>query len=412
MAATLLDTKINGVSIPIVFEQDNHLPLTTIEFIFKNSGALASSKAGLVTLSADLLNEGTKKDGSLLFAKELEDRAITLSANSGAETFVFSIEALKSELPYGIKKLKELLKDPNLTDKTFEKIQKKRLANLIRKKDDFDYIASNGLKGILFKDTNLALPRLGTKESIESITLDDIKEFIHKHLLLNNLIVVAAGDLKKEEIKNITKELTTILKQGESPKIQKITTNNKPKEKEQKEETKQAYIYFGAPYNMEMNSPKRYIGKIASYILGAGGFGSRLMEEIRVKKGLAYSAYCRFIVNKTSSYFTGYLQTKLESQQDAIKSVNEVVDNFVKNGATKEELESAKKFFLGSEPLRTETLNQRANRAFNEYYSELGLGYSKKELKYIENLTLDQLNSFIKDHQEILKMSFFIVTNR
>ncbi len=72
---------------------------------------------------------------------------------------------------------------------------------------------------------------------------------------------------------------------------------------------------------MEVNSTKRVYGKIASFILGSSGFGSRMMEEIRVKRGLAYSAYSRFIVNKTHSYFSGYLQTKLESADEAKKVV-------------------------------------------------------------------------------------------
>ncbi len=132
-------------------------------------------------------------------------------------------------------------------------------------------------------------------------------------------------------------------------------------------DTKQAYIYFGAPYFMEVNSTKRVYGKIASFILGSSGFGSRMMEEIRVKRGLAYSAYSRFIVNKTHSYFSGYLQTKLESADEAKKVVKELVKNFIQNGVTQEELESAKKFFLGSEPLRNETLSQKINRDFRNF---------------------------------------------
>jgi len=412
MAATLLHTKIDGIEIPIVFEQDKRLPLTTIEFIFKESGSLASNKAGLVSLAANLFNEGTKKEGSATFAKELENRAISLSTHSGKETFVFSLEAIKEQLPFGVKKLKELLQDPNYTKETFEKIVKKRIATLIKKEDDFDYIASNGLRQLLFEKSNLALPALGTKESIRMLTLNDIKAFINSHLFVNNMIVVAAGDFNETEIKEITKDIASSLKKGVVTPIQKISTSQKERLREKSEETKQAYIYYGAPYNMEINSSQRYIGKIASYILGAGGFGSRLMEEIRVKRGLAYSAYSRFVVNRTNSYFTGYLQTKLASQKEAIKSVKEVITNFVQHGVTQEELDAAKKFFLGSEPLRMETLNQRANRAFNEYYSGQGLGYSKKELELIEKLTLKELNDFIKAHNEILKMSFFIVTKK
>ena len=412
MAASLLNVDINGVKVPIIFEKDNKLPIASVEFVFTNSGVLASNKAGLVTLAADLLNQGTKKDGTIKFAKALEDRAIELSANAGNETLVFSIESLKEQFNFGLDKLVELIKDPNYSDDVFSKIQNKRVAILTQKETDFDYLANIGLKRLLFSGTNLALPRLGTIESIKSLKLNDLKEFINTHIYLNNLIAVVGGDFSENEAKALVKKFASNLKVGKIEQLPKIKALDKELLKEEIKPTKQAYIYFGAPYNMDISDKNRTIGKVASFILGSSGFGSRLMEEVRVKRGLAYSAYSRFIVNKTNSYFSGYLQTELKNQQEALRVVKDVVTNFIKNGATNEELESAKKFFLGSQPLRSETLSQRVNQAFRDYYSGAGLGFSKKELKVIEKLTLQELNSFIKEHPEISKMSFFIVTNK
>lgn len=412
MAASLLNVDINGVKVPIIFEKDNKLPIASVEFVFTNSGVLASNKAGLVTLAADLLNQGTKKDGTIKFAKALEDRAIELSANAGNETLVFSIESLKEQFNFGLDKLIELIKDPNYSDDVFSKIQNKRVAILTQKETDFDYLANIGLKRLLFSGTNLALPRLGTIESIKNLKLNDLKEFINTHIYLNNLIAVVGGDFSEDEAKALVKKFASNLKVGKVEQLPKIKALDKELLKEEIKPTKQAYIYFGAPYNMDISDKNRTIGKVASFILGSSGFGSRLMEEVRVKRGLAYSAYSRFIVNKTNSYFSGYLQTELKNQQEALRVVKDVVTNFIKNGATNEELESAKKFFLGSQPLRSETLSQRVNQAFRDYYSGAGLGFSKKELKVIEKLTLQELNSFIKEHPEISKMSFFIVTNK
>ena len=412
MAAMVLKVNVNGVDVPIVFEKDNRLPLTTVEFIFRDSGVLASKKAGLVSLSADLLNEGTASKGSVEFAKELENRAIEFSANAGNETFVFTIDSIKEQFNYGLDKLLELLKEPNYKEETFKKVVAKRLATLTSKSDDFDYIASNGLKSILFAGTTKAEPRLGTKESISSLKLADAKEYINSHLFLDNLIVVAGGDFSEDEIKTIAKKFASTLKRGKVEPIAKVSASDKEKTKEVAKDTKQAYIYFGAPYNMDISNKDRVIGQVASFILGSSGFGSRLMEEVRVKRGLAYSAYSRFVVNKSSSYFTGYLQTKLDTQKEAIDVVKKVIAKFIKKGVTKEELEAAKKYYLGSEPLRVETLNQRVGRAFNEYYSGAGLGFSKEKLNIIKNLKLKDLNKFIKEHSEIGKLSFFIVTDK
>ena len=182
------------------------------------------------------------------------------------------------------------------------------------------------------------------------------------------------------------------------------------KEKVLLKETQQAYVYFGSPYNMMVGDENYYKARVAMFILGAGGFGSRLMEEIRVKRGLAYSAYASVNVTKSSSSMSGYLQTKLDSLEEAKTTVKQVIEKFVDQGVSESELEQTKKFLQGSEPLRVETMSQRLNRTFQEYYRGHNLGYSQKELEKIQNLKLKDLNEFIKQHKEILKMSFAIVT--
>ena len=161
---------------------------------------------------------------------------------------------------------------------------------------------------------------------------------------------------------------------------------------------------------MKVGDQEHYISRVAMFILGSGGFGSRMMEEIRVKRGLAYSAYCRANISRSNSYFFGYLQTKIASQQEAVKTVKEVIDDFVKNGVTQAELDQARRFLLGSEPLRVETLSQRLSRTFMEYYKGEGIGASERELKQIEALDLATINAFIRKHAEIEKLSFSIVT--
>jgi predicted Zn-dependent peptidase len=134
------------------------------------------------------------------------------------------------------------------------------------------------------------------------------------------------------------------------------------------------------------------------------------MEEVRVKKGLAYSAYARVSISKSNSYMSGYLQTKLESLDDAKATVKTVFEDFVAKGVTQDELDQTKKFLLGSEPLRVETLSQRLSRTFMEFYRGEKLGHSQKELELIKNLKLSDLNDYIKKHKEILSLSYAVVT--
>ncbi len=411
MSATLSPIEINNTEVPIIFEEDKNLPIISMQLIFKNSGSLQDeNKGGLVKLSAKLLNEGTLKDGSIGFATKLENRAISLSAQTGAETFVIEVDALKEEFAYGVARLKELLEDPNYSKDTLSKIKTQTIGSLKRKESNFDYISSLAMKGMIFPNTPLANPSSGTVKSVESITLEDIKGYLSSHLGVENAIVVIGGDINQSEAVAFSKEVLALLPSVKTKKIERVKALGKKQVKEKMVKSEQAYVYFGAPLDIAYDSKERHLSQVASFILGSSGFGSRMMEEIRVKKGLAYSAYSRFNINKSHSYFSGYLQTKIESGDNAVKSVKEVVQTFLDNGVTKEELESAKQFILGSQPLRSETLSQRLGRAFQEYYNNRPLGSTTEELKLLEAITIDEMNGFIKKHKEIADISFSVVT--
>ena len=412
MSANLSNIEINGTKVPFIFEEDKNLPIVSMQLIFQNAGSLADSKDGLVKMTASLLNEGTKKDGSTGFATKLDNHAISLSTHAGKETFVIEIGSLKEQFKEAIERLKELLQDPNYSKETLEKIKTQTIGTLKRKESDFDYISSLEMKKMLFPNTPLAKPSLGTLQSVKSISLEDIEAQIKNYLGVNNAIVVMGGDLNQTEAKKLATSVLSLLPKVEVKPLETMKPVSKEQTKKKIVQSEQAYVYFGAPLDVPYDSKERYLSKVASFILGSSGFGSRMMEEIRVKKGLAYSAYSRFNINKTHSYFSGYLQTKVESGDESVASVKEVVKTFLDKGITQEELSSAQQFLLGSEPLRNETLSQRLNRAFHEYYNNQPLGHTKEELKKIESMKLNELNNFIKKHKEIINLSFSVVTGR
>lgn len=413
MAAQIETIEVNGVNVPVIFEQDARLPIATTQLVFTNSGSIADTKiAGLARLTSRILGEGTKKLGSNGFSDQLESRAISISANCGKETFVIEVSSLKEEYKNSLKYLKELLLDPNYSEDTLKKVQTTMIGSLSRKANDFDYVAAVELNKLLFEGTVLAQPSGGEIETLKTIKLKDVQNFVNEHICLSRAIVVVGGDLDIQEIKKQMVKVLKVLPKGKAEPLPYFETSAKAKEVVLEKETQQAYIYFGSPYNMRVNDEDYFKARVATFILGTGGFGSRLMEEVRVKRGLAYSAYARVDVSNSCSYLNGYLQTKIESSDEAKQVVQEVFADFVKNGVTEEELDQTKKFLLGSEPLRVETMSQRLQRTFMDYYKGFALGHSQKELKKIQELQLGDLNAFIKQHKEILELSFAIVTKK
>lgn len=410
MSATIKHINIKGTEVPIIFEEQKDLPILNLQLVFQNSGYIQDKdKSGLVNLSSSILNEGTKELGSSNFAQILDENAITIHSSNGFETFVIEVSSLKEQSKKAVSLLNDLLKSPNFTQSSLDKIKTIQTGYLKRKENDFDFIAQNQLKALLFKDTALENPSSGTIESISKIELKDIENFLSKTISLNNLIIVAGGNFTQKEIETLIKPILENLKIGEKSEVKKIDFKSQKSEKTLQRDTEQAYIYFGSSFNIDSKDEENYKAKVASFILGGSGFGSRLMEEIRVKRGLAYSAYGNISINKTHTYFSGYLQTKNETAKEAQELVSKLVDEFVENGVIQEELTAAKNFLLGSEPLRNETLAQRLNKSFTLYYRGLDQDYSKKELEKIQNLKLEDLNNYIKSHKEINNLTFSIV---
>ena len=410
MSATIKHIDIKGVQIPVIFEEQKALPILNLQLVFQNSGYIQdNNKSGLANLSSKLLNEGTKELGATKFAEILDENAITLNASNGFETFVIELSNLKEQSKMGIELLTALLKSPNFTQNSLDKLKTMQTGSLKRKENDFDYVSNNQLKSILFKGTALENPASGNIESISKIELKDIENFIAQTVCLENLIIVAGGDFELKEFEKLIKPFLETLNVGKKIDFEKINLISKKEEKTLIKDTQQAYIYFGSSFNVDSKDKENHKAKVASFILGGSGFGSRLMEEIRVKRGLAYSAYGSISINKSHSYFNGYLQTKNESADEAKKLVEEIIKDFVENGVTQEELSAAKNFLTGSEPLRSETLSQRLNIAFTLYYRGLESDYSKKELEKIQALELADLNKYIKSHNEINNLTFSIV---
>ncbi|MGB5505443.1 MAG: pitrilysin family protein [Sulfurovum sp.] len=412
MAASVKEIEIKEHKVPVVFEEEKYLPIVSIQLIFTNAGHLSNTKDGLADMTARLMNEGTSKEGSVGFATKLDAHAVEIGAHVGRDSFVIEVSSLKSEFPYAVERLEELLKDPNYTQEALEQIKHQKIGWLTQKKSDFDYIAGTSLRSTLFKDTVLARPYDGTIESVESISLEDIKKHVSTHLGYNNAIGVVGGDITFDEAQRYMKKLLSLLPKVEEKEEKIIQASDKKEVVLIDEDTQQAYIYFGAPFNYSYKEKDQYLAKIAEYLLGGAGFGSRLMEEIRVKRGLTYGVYSSLRRTKPVSYLSGYMQTKLSTQDEAKDLIQEVVDTFVKEGITQKELDDTKNFLLGSEPLRTETLSQRLHRAYNDYYYGRPLDFSKEQLNKIESVTLDEINSFIKAHTELSDITFSIVTKK
>ncbi len=431
-----------GLKVPFIFEENRDLPIIFFKLVFQNAGkayenafesktatpknAKNSQKnsqndtaktknsrnektqantapAGIARMFARLLNEGVDEK----FFKDLEFYAINLNASSGFESLEISLSCLKEHFGFALEKLALLLKSPQFDEKLLTKLKTTALGELAAKNSDFDYLAKRLLNKSVFECDEFALSNDGDEKSIAKISLQDLRDF-HKNLLcLANACVIAGGDISQKECEGLIKPVLSILSVGQKPNTKKFTLCKDLKDEIcVRKDSEQAYIYFCSPFELEFGDENAHLAKLAIFILGAGGFGSRLMEEVRVKRGLAYSAYAMLDLSVCYKRVFGYLQTKNESASEAKALVRSVFSDFVKKGVTQNELTQAQNFLIGSTPLRYESLEKRLGNAYNEFYQGLEMGHFKRELNKIKAATLSELNAYIKAHGELLKLKF------
>ncbi|GAA7307641.1 pitrilysin family protein [Helicobacter pylori] len=411
-ASALIHQEINQAKVPVIYEENHLLPMGFIHLAFRGGGSLSDkNQLGLAKLFAQVLNEGTKELGAVGFAQALEQKAISLNVDTSTEDLQITLEFLKEYEDEAIMRLKELLKSPNFTQSALEKVKTRMLAQLLQKESDFDYLAKLTLKQELFANTPLANAVLGTKESLQKIKLDDLKQQFDKVFELNKLVVVLGGDLKINQTLKRLDNALNFLPQGKAYEEPYFETSHQKSEKILYKDTEQAFVYFGTPFKIKDLKQDLAKSKVMMFVLG-GGFGSRLMEKIRVQEGLAYSVYIRSNFSKVAHFASGYLQTKLSTQAKSVALVKKIIKEFIEKGMTQQELDDAKKFLLGSEPLRNETISSRLNTTYNYFYLDLPLNFNQTLLDQIQKMSLKEINDFIKEHTEINDLTFAIVSNK
>lgn len=306
-----------GVKIPFIFEKNSDFPIVVLKLVFRNCARSYDEIAGLAKMFSRILNEGVDDK----FFKDLEFRAINLEASSGFESLEINLSCLKENFDFALKSLEKLLLKPRIEEKTLQKLKINALGELASKNSDFDYLAKNLLNAQIFKCKEFQSPNDGDEKSIETLSLKDLQNFYKNFIHLSDLVVILGGDLEEKQAKADLLKLLSKLQIGKknTPKKYELSKNIKD-EILLRPESEQAYIYFATPFFADFKDKDLYLAKIALFVLGQGGFGSRIMEEIRVKRGLAYSAYAMLDMNMSFSRVLDIYKLKMKALKKLKKS--------------------------------------------------------------------------------------------
>lgn len=381
----------NGLTVLVV--EQHALPIVHLQATIKAGAAQdPPDKAGLANLVASLLDEGTTTRSATQLAEEIEFVGGTLATRTEADFSSASVRILKKDVSRGAGLLADILLHPTFPESEVERVRKQILGQIMSELDEPETIATKAFHGLVFEGHPYRWPVIGTETTIPSITRNDLIEFYRREYLPNQTILVIVGDLTLDEAKTLVATHFGSWAQGAAPA--RRAGAPKPVTKSVSrlidKDLTQATIMLGH-VGINRANPDFYAVTVMNYILGAGGFSSRLMDSVRDNQGLAYGIHSAYEANVAPGAFLVSLQTRNATAAQALTSVLKELQQIRQTPVTDQELSEAKAYLVGSFPLRFDTTAKLADVLSLVELHGLGLNYFSDYPKWIGQVTKDDV---------------------
>ena len=378
--------------IVMLIAEEHSLPFITLQLLVESGSRKdPSGKEGLARLAAKGLLLGTSKRTVVAINEELDFMGASLDTSCSKDYATVNLRVLKKDLDKGLDLFLESLTQPTFPEAEVHREIEKTLAAIQAAEDQPEEVAEKEFQKDLFLNSPYGHPVEGTKDSVPRITREAIVQFYRNYYHPSNSILVVTGDITLEEVKAKLLPLLTRWPTGEVPGVSfKGEFAKGPKTVKIDRAITQANIILGHR-GVNRENPDFYALTVMNYILGGGGFSSRLMEQIRNKRGLAYSVASFFDPHKYPGSFQVVLQTKNESAREAISLSLQQMERIRKEMVSENELEGAKKYLIGSFPMRLDTQGKLVNFLSQVEYYGLGLDYPEKYPGLIRAVTREEV---------------------
>jgi zinc protease len=389
------------------------LPIVKVVLAIKaGSVAEPAGKAGLANLTAKLLNEGTAKRSSKEISDEIEFVGGSLNTSGGADYITVTLSVLKKDVELGFDLLSDIVLSPAFSDDEIKR-RKAIIKNfIIQQREEPGAVASKAFLKAVFGEHPYGIPVEGTEESLDNITRQDIVDFHRAYYIPNNAIMAVAGDIDSKELhvlldrffggwkrREVAASRLPVPSKGQGPRVVKI----------QKDIT-QANVILGH-LGISRENPDYYAVSVMNYILGGGGFASRLMDNIRDNKGLSYDVHSYYSADKFAGYFEAGLQTKNASANTAIGEILKEMERIRTEPVSDKELTDAKSYLTGSFPLRIDSNSKIAGFLVAVEFYGLGLDYVDKYKTLIDAVTKDDVLRVAKKYLDPENYVLVVVGN-
>lgn len=384
-----------GIEAWLVREQA--VPLVSLNYSFHGGSTQdPADKAGTANFAADLLDEGAGDLDAKTYHERTENKAIELSFQVGRDEFHGSLRALSEHRDEAFDLLRLALTAPRFDAEAVERVRREEISGLQRDTSNPNSIASKRWWQTAFPGHPYGRESKGTLESMPTIAVDDLRDYVRRVFARNELTISIVGDVDaKTAGELIDRAFAKLPARNDLKAVADVKPAGLGRRIVVNLDVPQAVVTFGGQ-GLARNDPDFMAGYIVNHILGGGSFSSRLYKEVREKRGLAYGVSDSLVWFKRAAVVIGGTATRADRTGDALAIIEAETKRMADEGPTADELAAAKSYLKGAYALSLDTSSKIASQLTQIQIDKLGIDYMQRRSAMIDVVTLDEAKRVAK----------------
>ncbi|MBA1202327.1 insulinase family protein [Pseudomonas capeferrum] len=383
----------------VLFVEARELPMFDLRVTFAAGSSQDGDTPGLATLTNAMLNEGVAGKDVTAIAQGFEGLGADFGNGSYRDMAVATLRSLSAadKREPALKLFAEVVGRPTFPEDALKRIKNQVLAGFEYEKQNPGKLAGKALFANLYGNHPYAHPSDGTAQSIAPISLEQLRAFHARAYTAGNAVIALVGDLSRDEAQAVAAQVSAALPKG--PALSKPQQPEAPKPGITHIDfpSKQTHLML-AELGIDRNDPDWPALSMGNQILGGGAFGTRLMTEVREKRGLTYGVYSAFSPMQVRGPFMINLQTRAELSEGTLKLVQDILADYLKTGPTQQELDDAKRELAGSFPLSNASNSSIVGQLGAIGFYDLPLTWLEDFMQQSQSLTVDQVKAALNKH--------------
>lgn len=412
------DRRVLKSGLTVLHVERDNLPIVRVSLLIR-SGAMHEPPelAGLASLTASLLSEGTRSRSAREISSEVEYMGASLGASATDDYTSLSLSVLKKDLNKGFELLTDILLEPTFPRKEVKRKREQVKSALKKSRENPSHLASVAFEEMVYGDHPYGRLVSGDEESLDRIGRRDIRKFYSAHYRPDNAILSVVGMVSPAELDELIAQYLPGWEKADSPGSKDAPAHEAPPPLSAGSSTRtidreltQANIILGH-LGVSRSHPDYYALQVMNYILGGGGFSSRMMDRLRDQLGLTYGVYSSFSAKLDAGAFYVRMQTKNSAASKAMDEIRSMVTAMRDEGVTVDELKGAKAYLTGSFPRRIDTMAEIASFLAQVEFHGLGLDYPQRYAQMINAVTLDEIKRVAQKHLRVEDLVVVVVAD-